>query len=248
MRCRFILGVLALSCSLYYGAGFAAVAVIDDFDYSTDDAAQAAWNPSKDSPEVRVSESGQWGDEKVLVLPLVLEEETDRNYWDREIELDLSETPNFSLRLFVEDPALITRFTLYFLSPGGWVSSNVTVEESGWQTLEWTQGEFWEEDGGFDWKKVQRIRLSAWKKAKGESFLALDRLAGYAPPVVVVKGWAERNSGNAYYANRMATMLGSILEGLGVPHGIITDRDVENGMLDKTSLALFPFNVNVSEE
>jgi len=231
---RYITVAVLLFCCVQ---GFAASGAIDDFDYA------AAWEAAKDTAPALVSKGGVWGERNVVVLPIRFDPDTDRNYWDKKVELDLSKTSNFSLHLFVEDATIISRFTLYFRSPDGWANGSVSIEESGWQTLRWTKGNFWQEDGAFDWKNVQAIRLSVWPEKAGDSLLALDCLSGYTPAMMIVKANDVKSD---YYARRMAASMESILKGTGVSHSIVTDRDVEIGGLQDASLALFPYNVDMS--
>ena len=216
--------------------GVSGQVVIDDFTYPTDSAAQAVWRPSAGGSEVVMSSSGAWGEERVLLLPISYTAEVDRRYWDGEIARDLSDQTMITFEVYVDDPGPIAYFTLYFHSPGGWTGKSIGVQRAGWQRWSFSKGDFINEGAFFDWAVVDRIRLSPWKAAEGECFLALRELSAYSPDIAIV-------AGDLNYAG----VIEKTLSEWWLPYGYITDASVASAGLSAAQVAIFPYNPTMSE-
>jgi len=217
--------------------------VIDDFDYATSEAARAVWKASGPDPVVMAA-TGEWGDTRALVLPIHFTEEVQRRYWDGTVSLDLSNVSVFEMEVYVSDTVPISYLTLYFHSGEAWMGKSITVSATGWQEWKWQKSEFTEEGAGFDWSTVDRIRLSPWKQAVGECFLALDRLIAYTPEICVVRGDL---SDSQYSANVYADLMSGILARWDLPYSQITDTEVIAGGLEGAKVALFPYSDQMPE-
>ena len=90
-RRRLTLAASCVACVLAFPFGLvfcdAAPLVIDAFDYPDDAAARAAWTAMAGSPDVEMADTGPWGDERVMRLPLNFSVQADRCYWDRGVSL-----------------------------------------------------------------------------------------------------------------------------------------------------------------
>jgi len=217
---------------------------IDAFNYSSSVAAAAAWQPGAGASPVLISSSGAWGRDRVMVLPIRYDPESDRRYWDRSVSLDLSAPANVSLEVFVGDPGPVSYLTLYFHSPPGWTAASVTVSRPGWQVWTWGKEDFRNEGESFDWSRIDRIRISPWKNSEGETLLALRDLSTSSPDILIVEG--DRSS-DRRGARNAAELIDSIFSGWRLPSGMTTDTGVERGGLAAASVAVFPYNDAMSE-
>ncbi len=91
---------------------------------------------------------------------------------------------------------------------------------------------------------MDRIRLSPWKQAVGECFLALNRLIAYTPEICVVRGDL---SDSQYSATVYADILSGMIDRWDLPYSQLTDTEVIAGGLAGAKVALFPYSDRMSE-
>ena len=209
---------------------------VDDFDYASSAEAQAVWRPMSGVAEAVMASSGVWGEERVMVLPVNMTTEVERNWWDGSIDLDLSQYERFSLEVFVDNPDPISHFTLYFHCPAGWTGRAASISQEGWQVWTWHKGDFINEGPSFDWSQVDRIRLSPWKGSEGPCTLALKRLYTFSPEILIVEGDLD-----------YAKVIEQVMTKWDLPYGYITDASVASDGLGQADLAIFPYNSGMSD-
>lgn len=230
------------ACLLFLGIGLAGAAsvIIDDFAYSSTNAARQAW---KGSPSVTVGNQGQWGNELVMLLPCDFATRASRCFWDRTVSLDLSGYTTFDLQIYAPDPSAISSFTLYFRSGAGWYSGGATLSGSGWQTLRFSRSDFLTEGTPSGWGAIDGIRLSPWKGAGRDTYLAVRQLRAFTPPVMIVR---DHESSNMEVVDQTIERHVTWLGGYNIDCGVVSRADVEAGLLNGGKLAILPYNENIS--
>lgn len=233
------LAVLLGACTTCTGAAL----VIDDFDYTNNAAARQAWVAAS-APPVSVADSGEWGSERVMSLPCDFSTRPSRCYWDKTSALDLGEFTEFALEVYAPDPSAVSYFTLYFRSGSGWYAGSAAIGRSGWQTLRFNRADFIVEGSPAGWHQVNGIRLSPWKAAARDTFLAVRELRAQTPDVLLVKDSA---SGNPSIVEETIARHRDWLGRYGIDCGVVTGGDVEAGLLSQARLAILPYNENISD-
>jgi uncharacterized lipoprotein YddW (UPF0748 family) len=246
----FLLTSLIAVCSMAQCVCLAAESLtIDAFDYPTTSAARASWIPSSTSPQVGIAEQGEWGSEPVMLLPCPFTNPVTRCYWDRSVSLDLTGYREISLRLYVPNPAPISWFTLYFHSVSGWYGKSAGITGSGWQHFQFSRSDFGEEDTPAGWDQIDRIRLSPWKAADIDTYLAMDELAAFNPLIAIVRGTKSIAANPSYEAtvDNTVSLLQDWLGEYEISLGVISDEDVETGTLAGSKMAILPYNPVLSD-
>ncbi len=230
-------------CLLGLSSIFATPLVIDAFEYTNSTAARTAW-ANVSGPAVSMSVGGEWGADQAMKLTCDFATRASRCYWDRTVALNLSSFTDVALEVYVPDPGAFSGFTLYFRSGSGWYGGWVTLSQPGWQTLRFSRTGFTSEGTPAGWDKVTGIRLSAWKGAAKNTYLAVRELRAFTPPVLLIR---DDQSGNPNIVtetiDRHVTWLGRY----NVSCGVVSRTDVEAGLLGQTRLAILPYNENVSD-
>ena len=218
--------------------------VIDDFSYPDTASAQAAWQAMAGSLPVEMADSGAWGDQRVMRLPCNFSVQPDRSYWDRSGVLDLSGYREFALEVFVPDPGAVSHFTLYFRSGAGWYSQGVNIDTPGWQTLYFSVIDFGTEGTPAGWDQIDVVRLSPWKEADFDTYLAVRELRAFTPLVFLVK---DTQTADTRTAEGTTELLSEWLGRYNVSYGVIDHAAVEAGYLAGAEMAVLPFNNALSD-
>jgi uncharacterized lipoprotein YddW (UPF0748 family) len=222
---------------------FGAPLVIDDFAYASTAAARVAWVANASGPAVNMATNGDWGAEPVMKLTCDFATRDSRCFWDRTVTLDLSSFTDFALEVFAPDPGAISGFTLYFRSGAGWYGGWISLPQSGWQTLRFSQANFTPEGTPAGWDKISGIRLSAWKGAARNTYLAVRELRAFTPPVVLIR---DDQSSNPSIVQETIDRHVAWFGRYNVTCGVITRAGVEAGLLQGSRLAILPYNENIS--
>ncbi len=240
MPTRFILAALWLLSP----PALSAPLVIDDFSYPDNASARAAWREMAGSAPVSMADSGEWGVLRLMLLPCDFTAAVTRSYWDRSVALDLSSYREFALEVFAPDPGAISHFTLYFHSGAGWYGRGVQVDSPGWQTLYFSAVDFNPEGTPAGWDQIDGIRLSPWKEADQETYLAVRELRAFTPLVFLV---LDNQTSDYRTAEQTTELLSDWLGRYNVSFGVIDHPAVEAGYLAGSSMAVLPFNNALSD-
>ena len=224
-------------------AGHAAPLVIDDFAYTNTAAARQAW-AAVSAPAVAMATSGDWGTDQVMTLTCDFATRDTRCYWDRTVSLNLAAFTDFALEVYAPDPGAISSFTLYFHSGAGWYGGNASFSQAGWQTLRFSKANFIPEGTPAGWDQVDRIRLSPWKAAARNTYLAARQLRAFTPPVLLVR---DDQSSNPTVVQQTIARHTEWLGAYNIDCGVLARTNVEAGLLAESRLAILPYNENISD-
>ena len=234
---------LTLVVLLAPARSIAAPLIIDDFVYPNSAVARQAW-VNTGGPAVTMATTGEWGSEQVMVLTCDFATRNTRCTWDRNVSLNLSAYAEFALEVFAPNPAAISSFTLYFRSGAGWYGASATLKQSGWQTLRFVMGDFIPEGTPAGWDKIDGIRLSPWKAAAQNTYLAVRQLRAFTPTILLVR---DTQTSNPEIVQQTIDRHVAWLGGYNLSCGVITRAGVEAGLLQESKLAVLPYNESVSE-
>ncbi|MFC2172244.1 glycoside hydrolase family 10 protein [Acidobacteriota bacterium] len=237
-----VLGVLV--CFFSMVSSWAAPLIIDDFSYSDNASARAAWTAMAGSPEVEMADTGEWGDERVMRLPCNFSVQPDRCYWDQNTPLDLSGYHEFALEIFVPDPGAFSSLTLYFHAGSGWYGNSRGITQPGWQTLYFSRIDFSEEASPSGWDQIDTIRLSPWKEADSDSYLAVRELRAFTPYIFIIR---DTQTSDSRTVDGAIELLSDWLGRYNVSFGVVPGEAVESGYLDGSRLAILPYNEVISD-
>ena len=236
--------ILFLACALLLPARAAAgPLLIDDFAYTNSASARLAWVNSS-APVVTMATGGDWGTDQVMVLTCDFGTRSSRCIWDRTVTLNLASYVEFELEVFAPNPGAISYFTLYFRSGSGWYGASAPLTQTGWQTLRFAVGDFIPEGTPSGWARIDGIRLSPWKEAPQNTYLAVRQLRAVTPAVLLVR---DTQTGNPDIVQQTIDRHLAWLGGYNIQCGVITRTNVEAGLLQQTRLAILPYNESVSE-
>lgn len=222
--------------------------IIDSFDYKEISEAQSAWKPQAGSLPVEISRTDE-GD-GYLIFNCDLSQKQDRCYWDKKVDLDLSKFGRFTFSIYAENPKAISSGTLYFQSGDGWYSGAFPIGKSKWHKVSLRKSGFRIEGSPKGWDSISTIRLSFWKSADIDTKVRVNNLSAISDKIVVVLGdnTVRKNSPQARTVRELAEQMSGNLDALGLEFGVITDSEVESGVLSSARLAIFPYNPDISEQ
>lgn len=187
---------------------------------------------------------GEWGADQVMLLMCDFATRNTRCTWDRTVALNLGSYAEFALEVYAPNPGVISSFTLYFRSGTGWYGASATLNHPGWQTLRFSIGDFISEGTPAGWHQIDGIRLSPWKGAVQNTYLAVRQLRAFTPTVLLVR---DLSSSNPEIVQQTIDRHLDWLSGYNIRCGVITRAGVEAGLLQGSQLAILPYNEAVSE-
>ncbi len=237
------LALVALLGGLGGGAMAAEVQVIDDFEYPDAAALNAAWESMNafSAAELMPHEAG--GGTTAMKIPCPFTQEMQRGSFDRRVNLDLMRAGSIAFDFYVDDPAPISYCAIYFHSRDGWFGTSFGVSK-GWQRVVLGKGAFGIEEQPAGWDQIDTIRISAWKGRAQDTFCAIDNLEARTEDIAIVRGLSP--GGENETARNCAEQAGAYLTAAGLPHGILTDKDVEGGALGGHRLAIFTYSPSLT--
>ena len=167
------------------------VLMIDDFVYKDGVNLDSIWVPRQHdgavlvnpSAEVETIINGQTVRSLKMPCDYSIIPENKRCYWDKSVDLDLSDYDSIIVRFYVSDTSPIHSYTLFFKSgpDNNWYKYSVnpaTWLNNNWNTLVIPKSSFAEEGNPTGWHDITAIRLSPWKKdgAIESNFIAYHSL------------------------------------------------------------------------
>ena len=225
--------------------------VLDDFHYGDTAAARAVWTADEGAPPVEVVREQ---DRAVMRLsaPFAAQPKLRRTVADRRVALDLSAAGGFVLEAAIDDPALVGGLTLYFRSGSGWYASGKPIEKKGWRTLRFGKASFTVEGTPAGWRKIDGIRLSAWRplgKDVGDTSVRFRRLvAVWRDVALVVPIQApSRSEAELAVAKEASHRLEVMLDGLGLGADLLDEKAIAEGDLGRRRAVVLPSNFTPSD-
>jgi uncharacterized lipoprotein YddW (UPF0748 family) len=252
-RINHILMLLLVNLFSLKGAFSEGEIFIESVNYASEEEIHSVWIPQGNSQQVSLATENE---RKILKLELNFPEVRDRCYWDRSINLDLSDCEKIILEIKADDPSELGGCTLYFQSKGGWYACGFRIERKGWQEIVLRKSQFSLEDNPEGWNNITGIRISFWKPAKLEPkrtnvYLASIRALPSISRISIVFGDATIKSGSveAGAVREYFEGMVSIFEGLGLDYSTTSDSEIEKGIdLSKCKILIFPYNPNITDK
>lgn len=211
---------------------------IDDFSYSDNLSAQAAWENKLLTPPVEMSSSGLWGNALVMKMPCgasLIGTQT-RCYWDKSVTLDLRDNQQISLNIYIDDPLPIRDVTLHLYHASGvWYSVTKKVDKAGWQTISMPVSKLNNAGARMpldNLAEIARIRLSLWLdlSESGATFFAIKELFGTTPTVSILDNGIKKH----------ITQIQTALDRYAIDNTVITQQTVEDGLLLGSKILIIP--------
>ncbi|MBC7328516.1 family 10 glycosylhydrolase [bacterium] len=225
--------------------------VVDSCDYKSENEARQIWVAQGKSTAVSIKKEKE---RNYIALNLNFADVDERCYWDRDLNLDLSDYEKFVLKLWVEDPSKLGHCTLYFRSAGGWFGHNFTIEKSGWQEITLKKSQFSIEDSPVGWNQITGMRLSFWKPSKPVEETQVVLLGGIiAIPSLSKIGilfsdtTIKAKSPEANTVQRCFDDITGILDSYGIDYKVVNDSWLEEGgEIRDCNVLILPYNPNIS--
>ncbi|MBC7330042.1 family 10 glycosylhydrolase [bacterium] len=241
---------LCLSSLIHSSAG--EEIFIESVRYASDEEINSVWIPQENSPQVSLAVENE---RKVIKFELNFPEVRDRCYWDRNLNLDLSDCEKIILEIKADDPSELGGCTLYLQSEGGWYACGFRIERKGWQEIVLRKSQFSQEESPKGWNNITGIRISFWKPAKLEPkttnvYLASIKALPSTSKVAIVYGDATMKSGSREGGSvrECFERMVSIFEGLDLDYSTTSDSEVEKGIdLNKFKILIFPYNPDITD-
>lgn len=232
-------------CAVPLLAEAAEVTKLDEFKYADDAALNAVWAPMfPEAPVTLWAGQGPGGSNALRLACTFTKPGVQRGSADGKLALNLVRAGAIAFDFYVDDPNPIAYTSIYFQSGEGWYSGAFGFRK-GWQHVVLGKGAFKIEGKPAGWDKVDTVRISAWNGKPQDTFCAFANLEARTEDVAIVRGLGSESESK--YSQEIAEQFGAYAERLGLPCGILTDRDVESGALTGHKLAVFPFNPGLSE-
>ena len=225
-----LLGLLCTS-----GAS-ARAAAIESFRYSDDKALAAAWRAVDGTPAAQRSSDG-------VVFRCPFDDGRDRAYWDRTVALDLRPFTSIDLELTCDKPEALRTFMVYFKSGSGWYVAAKPLQGGGRQRLSFTKQDFTTEGQVTGWQSIERIRLSAWRGSPVAARLVVHGLTARADQLFIIRSDASApNATERSVAERTAERISRWLKGVGVPHAVLSEKELMAEKLEGSRVLILPYN------
>ena len=166
---------------------------------------------------------------------------------DKRARLDLTAPGTFTLDVKPDSPNSNHQISLYFKSGPGWYSTSARVKGDDWHTLRFPKSDFRAEDKPAGWDKIETIRLVIWREADSEPdarFQFRNLKASTNEIVIVVPDHKLQKKEAVTFS--AADRIENFLKTAGIPCDRISEPDLTTKSLGKRSVAILPFNPNIS--
>lgn len=167
-----------------------------------------------------------------------------RASWDCAVSLDLTQARGLAFTFASEDVLPVARFSLYLHSGDGWYSGYFTPELSGeTERIVVPRLDMRTEDRVRGWKKIDRIRISAWRGMdQNTSFSIADlSVVPVTPGVAVLRPETAEAKGAGATADDTARRISSYLDEWGLDHALVSDLDLSVTTLKPHRLLIAPY-------
>ena len=220
---------------------------IDPLTYADDAAARAAWRAMEGSAGATMADANG---RRALRMPCNFKgTRIDRAYWDKAVQLDLTEARGIRFTVRCSDPAAASHFNLYLRSGKGWyVASFSSPAGPAWGTVTIDKTGTAIEGAPAGWGKIDTIRIAAWRGGDVDAEMYVRDLAVAAAErlaqVVVVRGEsaAARDKDELGSVCRYSGTMAQRLEELGLGYCLVSDLDLSAERLRGKALVILPHN------
>ena len=217
----------------------AEIVEFDSFTYANQTIAARTWQASPISPHVVAGPAGQPG----LTFPCPFSKDIQRVYWDKPVSLDLSRCSSIALDLSCDRPEAFRSLNLYLKSGAGWYVWSGSLPEPGRQRVLVLKGDFAVEGKPAGWNKIELVRLSAWRGIPADTAVTVYSIEARPDSILLVKNTTSSPSpAERSFATKVNQRLSRWLRDMNIPHGIVTDDDVESGALGTARVAILGYN------
>ncbi len=223
---------------------------VDEIAYDTA-RARTLWQPMEGSPPVEVVELD--GRRALRLRCDFAPGRIERGSWDRRIALDMASCRGLQFFFHSRDVTPVGHFTMYFHSGDGWYACSFPGPGGGaWQRVRIDKRSAKIEGTPAGWGEVDTIRLSAWR---GRNVDTVFHVAGFAlygtgGKVAVVRGdsAAATHPDEARGIARYADVMSEMLDGCGIEHVVLSDRDLTAPRLEGIEVVALPYSPSMPDE
>ena len=221
----------------------AEVVELDSLTFPNQTVATRTWQAAPTSPQVVAGPAGQRG----LTFPCPFTKNLDRVYWDKAVSLDLSRCSSITLDLACDRPEAFRSLTLYLKSGEGWYVWSGCLREPGRQRALILKGDFSTEGSPAGWDRIETVRLSMWKGIPADTTVTIYSMEARADSILLIRNTRSSPSpAERSFAAKVNQRLSRWLRDLNIPHGIVTDDEVESGALAAARIAILGYNPHPS--
>lgn len=245
-----VIGLCLLVCGAVLPADTPGTSTIDDCRYSSDAAAQSAWQPMRGSAAALAA---RLNGAPVLRLSCNFKGTTfERASWDRKVKLNLSSYQGIELRIFAANLAPIAHFNIYFQSGNGWYSGSFFPDASAqWSTVEIEKAGLHTEGHPSGWSNIETIRISAWRGHDENTEVYIGGLRGYGvlgqdASVAILRADSASAEESRSVTEFTANVAGH-LAALGIRAATLSDLDVTPAQLRLAKIVILPHNPSLPD-
>jgi uncharacterized lipoprotein YddW (UPF0748 family) len=222
---------------------------IEACNYADNQAAQIAWTARGGSDPVTLSIENIPDGSPALSFLCDLPRLSERAYWDRNINMDLSRFDRIAFWIkVIGAQQAVRQCSLHFRSGSGWYTANQNIgfglPMQGWQHVILNRADFVAEGTPTSWSSIDCIRFSSWKGADIQATILLGAVEGISDDVIVVRN--TRAGTEAASAKVYAGKMTGALSRAGIGAGMVDEASIETGMLAGKSIVIYPYNPVVS--
>ena len=218
--------------------------IVDGFTYSAAEAGKI-WKPMTGSTAVSVVEiDGR----RALKMPCHFKgTDIERASWDRDLQLDLAARSGLTFLMRCRNPRPVGHFSFYFRSGNGWYAAGFSPPAGNWwKPVRIRKWDTRVEGSPAGWSRIDGIRISAWRGRDEDTEFHIAALGLLGSPgearIVVVRAEAGAVRSEARTIDQCVQRMSRMLEALGLPHVILSDRDVTPQRLKGKDVVLLPYN------
>jgi uncharacterized lipoprotein YddW (UPF0748 family) len=140
-------------------AATAGAATLDTFDYKDSAALQAVWQGQGESRPAELTMSGDMVRAAKLTCNFSAVKDW-RVYWDRDLQADLGDSEQLTLKVKSPDPSAVAQAVVYLKSGSGWYRLPAFSVGQDWETKVLNKSDAVSEDQPSSWSKIDRIRIA----------------------------------------------------------------------------------------
>lgn len=219
--------------------------LVDDFRYSSSEAARSVWRSLGGTPLVEMFSEG---DQPVLAFqaPFASNPRLERTILDCDKQLDLSAAGRVVLEIRTLQTQSPAQLTLYFRSGAGWFAGSAQVSPQGWRQVVLTRDQFRSEGSPAGWHAIDGIRLSIWRDKPEDFVVQVRRLVACWSDVTLLVPRAD-GSVEAREMGQFASTFARILDELGVSHDLGDEEAVRMWALKHRRVLIIPYHPRLDD-